>query len=193
MVLSIALPAQVRTRTFGTSLFSPSMNLVQGAGAHTVCNTDFSLLLELHGLQPKSTENCYCHSTLRLALISSTSWEKRGSNVEGGDPKILLSRGQLFLPPINKVFPFEEPLPNYCPLMIFIFSKTLPTLTSTRSQSDIWQDKLYFHPENKAAEGHLLQLVCSPSIKQLLPWPAKSPISIDEYNLFASLSTAAHK
>lgn len=52
--------------------------------------------------------------------------------------------------------------------MIHTLSKALSTLTSTRSQSDIWQDKLYFHPENKAAEGHLLPLVCSPSTKQLL-------------------------
>lgn len=52
--------------------------------------------------------------------------------------------------------------------MTHTLSKALPTLTSTRSQSDIRQDKLYFHPEDKAAEGHLLPLGCSPSIKQLL-------------------------
>lgn len=83
----IALPAQIRTPTFGTSLFSPSINLVQGTGAHTVCNTAFSLLLELHGLQPKSAESCYCHLALRLALISSTSGEKEEAMWNVGTPK----------------------------------------------------------------------------------------------------------
>lgn len=68
--------SQVRTPTFGTSLFSPSTDLVQGAGAHTV-NTDFPLRLELHKLQLKSAESCYSHSVLRLLLISSTQLGKR--------------------------------------------------------------------------------------------------------------------
>lgn len=70
LVLSVTLPAQVRTPTFGTSLFSPFVNLIQGDGIHTTCNTDIFLLLELHGLQPECWE-------LLLALINFTSWGRR--------------------------------------------------------------------------------------------------------------------
>jgi len=87
LVLSIALLAQVRTPTFSISLFYPPVNLVQGAGAHTVCNTDFFLLLELHRLQPKNAESCSCHRALRLALISSTSWGKEEATWKVGTPK----------------------------------------------------------------------------------------------------------
>lgn len=51
------------------------------------CNTAFSLLLELHRLQPKSAESCYCHSALRLALIISTSGEKEEAMWNVGTPK----------------------------------------------------------------------------------------------------------
>lgn len=54
LALSIALPVQVTTTlTFGTSLSSLSVNLVERAATHNVCSTDSSLTLELHGLQPE--------------------------------------------------------------------------------------------------------------------------------------------
>lgn len=60
VVPSISLPVQVRAATFGTSLFSPTVNLVEGAGAHTACNANLSVLLELHGLQPKTATATQC-------------------------------------------------------------------------------------------------------------------------------------
>lgn len=63
LVLSISLPVQVWAVTFGTSLFSPTVKtnfLVEGAGAHTTCNANFSLLLELHGLQAKTATATQC-------------------------------------------------------------------------------------------------------------------------------------
>lgn len=60
LVPSISLPVQVRAATFGTSLFSPTVNLVEGAGAHTACNANLSLLLELHGLQAKTATATQC-------------------------------------------------------------------------------------------------------------------------------------
>lgn len=54
LVLSTALPVQVRAATFGTFLFPPTVNLVEGSGTHTASNADLSLLLELHSLQAET-------------------------------------------------------------------------------------------------------------------------------------------
>lgn len=127
LVLSIALPAQFRTPTLGTSLLFLSLKLEQGAGAHNAHTTDFSLLPELHRPQPQKK---------RRAATATQHWDwcwsalpagEAGNNGEGWYPKILLAKGWCFStplytlpPPVNETFTPKEPLPSFCPLMIRI-------------------------------------------------------------------------
>lgn len=124
LVLSIALPAQLRTPTLGTSLLFLSLKLEQGAGAHNAHTTDFSLLPELHRPQPQRK---------RSAATATQHWDwcwsalpagEAGNNGEGWYPKILLAKGWCFSTPLCtlplEIFTPKEPLPSFCPLMIHI-------------------------------------------------------------------------
>lgn len=160
-----------------------------GSGAHTVSNTDFSMLLELHRLQPN--RECW---ELLLPLSAETGTNqlyqlgRGGNHVEGWDPKIFLSRHQLALPLVNQALPFEEPLvPSHDsysfkdPTYTNIYKESVRHLAGqailpTREQS------CRGPPSYNLCAPHPLSNACLDELKVL--WVLMNIISLDVYQQY---------
>lgn len=177
---------------FGMSLFSPSINLGWAAGDHTVCNTDYSLLLELLGLQPESAESRCCHPALRLVLISSTSCERRKQWGRLGPQNPPVKRPTL--PPLRQQgFSIQKAIIRLLPSHD---SCSLKDHTHTNIYEESVRHlagQAVLPPREQRCRGTPLKNLCVPYPLSNSCLDQLRPMSTDEYDLFTSLSTVSLK
>lgn len=173
LVLSKALLVQVRAATFGTSLFPPTVNLVEESGTHTASNADLSLLLELHSLQAETAADTNTDHFNQLRRRQCRRLRLQRSTL----PFLLSTR----LLHVKKHYQFY--------VLVQTLSET-PTHTNIQGGVRHWAGQAIFPSRDQSCRGPLFQLVFPLSIRHLSPWPVKS---IDEYHLFESSSTVSPK